>query len=159
VVETTEPFGINKIKEVLPHRYPFLLLDRVLSVTAGPDNSSRRGRRAKALKNVSVNEMFFNGHFPESPIMPGVLIIEALAQCGAMACYRTGDPAMQFVIARLDSAKFRRPVIPGDQLMMEAEVVRDRGKMIQISTRATVDGDLAAEAEILAHVVPRDSSN
>ncbi len=146
-------YDINKIKEYIPHRYPFLFVDRVISVE-GPEEGSRQGRKAVAIKNVSVNEPFFNGHFPEMPIMPGVLLIEALAQVGALACFREsdGDVEKKILIAKVNHARFRRPIVPGDQVIMEAEVAKVRGKLITIKAHGTVDGELAVETEVLAHV-------
>jgi len=112
-------FTLEEIKNILPHRYPFLLVDRVISITHGPDENSCEGRTLKAIKNVTVNEEFFNGHFPHRPIMPGVLILEAMAQAGALANHSTSDPDMEFMIASVSDAKFRKPVIPGDQLFMK----------------------------------------
>lgn len=138
---------ITKIAELLPHRYPFLLIDRVLELDIG--------KRVKALKNVTVNEPFFNGHFPGKPVMPGVLMIEALAQAAAVLAY-TSQPKdatgrMQIVyLAGVDNARFKRIVIPGDQLILEvttSRIVRNIGKF---ACRATVDGHLAVEATLIA---------
>lgn len=154
-MQTESELDIQRIQEILPHRFPFLLIDRVLSVTPGSIPGSREGRKSVAIKNVSMNELHFNGHFPDRAIMPGVLIVEAMAQTGGIACYREGDPPMSFVIASILSARFRRPIVPGDQMVMSSEVIRDRGRMIQIKVEAKVDGTLVAETEIMAHVVPR----
>ncbi len=145
--------NIDAILKVLPHRYPFVLVDRVLHYeqVAGP---SRVGQKVKAIKNVTFNEAYFSGHFPHKPIMPGVLILESLAQAGAMACHRPEDPAMDVAIGRLGESRFRRPVVPGDTLTLEAEVVKDRGQMVVIMTKAHVDGEPVTEVEILAHVSP-----
>ena len=138
---------ITQIAELLPHRYPFLLIDRVLELDVG--------KRVKALKNVSVNEPFFNGHFPGKPVMPGVLMIEALAQAAAVLAY-TSQPKdaagrQQVVyLAGIDDARFKRIVIPGDQLILEvttSRIVRGIGKF---ACRATVDGQLAVEATLIA---------
>jgi 3-hydroxyacyl-[acyl-carrier-protein] dehydratase len=138
---------INKIAELLPHRYPFLLIDRVLELDIG--------KRVKALKNVTVNEPFFNGHFPGKPVMPGVLMIEALAQAAAVLAYTSQPKAAsarpQIVyLAGVDNARFKRIVIPGDQLILEvttSRIVRNIGKF---ACRATVDGQLAVEATLIA---------
>ena len=143
---------IREIMKLMPHRFPFLLVDRVVEVVAGPDASSRNGRKITCLKNVTFNEPYFPGHFPEMPIMPGVLQIEAMAQASCLAYMRPGDPEFDFFIASITEAKFRRPVIPGDTLMLHAEVIRDRGSMIQVKTECRVDGQVASEALILAKV-------
>ena len=133
---------IREIMDILPHRYPFLLVDRVIELEAG--------KRAVGIKNVSMNEPFFQGHFPGYPVMPGVLIAEALAQLGAVAVlscdeYRDKLP----VFAGMDKFRFRRQVMPGDQLRLEAEIIRLRGTIGKGSVKATVDGEIAAEGEIL----------
>ena len=140
--------------EVLPHRQPFLLIDRVLEFFP-TESGSRAGQKVKVLKNVTFNEPFFNGHFPHDPIMPGVLILESMAQAAAFACWRESDPEMNVAIARLSEARFRRPVIPGDALIIEAEVIKDKKTMYVFDAKATVDGELVTQVEILAHVVPR----
>ncbi|WP_163655020.1 3-hydroxyacyl-ACP dehydratase FabZ [Listeria sp. PSOL-1] len=134
--------GINEIKEILPHRYPFLLVDRVLEVEAG--------KTVKAVKNVSANEPFFNGHFPEYPVMPGVLIIEALAQTVGIAINQSPENKDKIgLFAGIDSCRFKRQVIPGDQLVLEAEIIRLRGAIAKAKVVASVDGDVACEAEIM----------
>ncbi len=148
-------FTLDEIKKILPHRYPFLLVDRVISIKEGPLPDSCEGRVLKALKNVTVNEEFFNGHFPYKPIMPGVLILEAMAQAGALANYSALDPHMEFMIASINDAKFRKPVIPGDQLILHAHIYKVKGKIKKINCRAKVDGKIAAEAQIMAVAQPR----
>lgn len=150
-----ETLSIEKIRQILPHRYPFLLVDRVISMKSGNKPGSQEGRVVEAIKNVTINEEFFNGHFPEKPIMPGVLILEAMAQVGALANHSPDDPEMEFMIASVNYAKFRRPVVPGDQLILRGEIVKDKGKMKRIHCTAKVDGQLAAEAEVLAVAQPR----
>lgn len=140
------------VRQILPHRFPFLLVDRVLEFHEGPTPNSRVGRKAVALKNVTINEPFFTGHFPHKAIMPGVLIIEAMAQCGALACFRKTDPEMDVAIAFVKDAKFRKPVVPGDTLILKTEIVKDRGQMILLQCEAHVEGQKVAEAEILASV-------
>lgn len=149
-----EGFTLEEIKAILPHRYPFLLVDRVLSIVDGPDPKSCEGRVLKAIKNVTVNEEFFNGHFPHRPIMPGVLIIEAMAQAGALANHQSSDPDMEFMIASISDAKFRKPVIPGDQLVLHAEIEKVKGKIKKIKCRAEVDGKVVAEANVMAVAQP-----
>lgn len=130
---------INEVQKILPHRYPFLLVDKILEV--GDD-------KIVGLKNVSVNEPFFQGHFPGHPVMPGVLIVEAMAQVGAV--WILGKPEYQGKIAffaRIDNVRFRQEVVPGDQLKMEVEVIKLRGKVGKAAGKAFVGEDLAAEAE------------
>ncbi len=138
---------ITRIAELLPHRYPFLLIDRVIELEIG--------KRVKALKNVTVNEPFFNGHFPGKPVMPGVLMIEALAQAAAVLAYtskpKSADGKQQIVyLAGVDNARFKRIVIPGDQLILEVTVERIVRNIGKFSCRATVDGQLAVEATLIA---------
>lgn len=132
---------IKKIKEILPHRYPFLLVDRVLEIESQ--------KRAVAIKNVSVNEPFFQGHFPEYPVMPGVLIVEALAQVAGIAMYDEGKSNGLGLFAGIDACRFKRQVVPGDQLRLEFEVTRARKNIIKGKGLATVDGEIACEAEIM----------
>ena len=140
---------INAIEALLPHRYPFLLLDRVVELEPG--------QRIVALKNVSVNEPFFSGHFPGYPGMPGVLIIEALAQAGAVMMLQSMDEPQDKIpfFAAIDKAKFRRQVVPGDQLRLELTVLRSRGTSCKLAGTAYVGEDVAAEAEIMAIVGER----
>jgi 3-hydroxyacyl-[acyl-carrier-protein] dehydratase len=128
---------------MLPHRYPFLMVDRVLEIDAG---------KARTLKNVSHNEPFFVGHFPGNPVMPGVLIIEALAQSAAILALAElkSETQRMFVLTGVEKARFRRPVVPGDQLEMEVAIIRNRGPLWKMSAQARVGGDLAAEAELSA---------
>ena len=132
------------IKAVLPHRYPFLLVDRVVELEPG--------ERLVALKNVTADEPFFQGHFPEYGVMPGVLIIEAMAQAGAiMMLTAMEDPQSKIpFFAGIDRARFRRQVVPGDQLVLELTVIRSRGMTCKLAGKATVAGEIAAEAEIMA---------
>ena len=127
---------------VLPHRYPFLLVDRILEVEPG--------KRAVGLKNVTANEPQFQGHFPDRPIMPGVLIVEALAQVGAvLMLQQDANQGKLALFAGIDNCRFRRVVGPGDQLRLEVEVLKLRGSFGKVKAQATVDGHLAAEAELL----------
>jgi 3-hydroxyacyl-[acyl-carrier-protein] dehydratase len=144
------PLDIQRIMEMLPHRYPFLLVDRVLELEAGV--------RIKAYKNVTMNENFFQGHFPGQPIMPGVLILEALAQAGGIFVVKSLDltPGEKlFLFAGIEAAKFRRPVVPGDQLMLEANVLRRKMNIWKMHGKATVDGQLVAEGIFSAAVVDK----
>lgn len=151
----TKAFTLEEIKNILPHRYPFLLVDRVLSIEPGPKAGSTEGSILKALKNVTVNEEFFNGHFPHKPIMPGVLILEAMAQAGALANHKSSEPDMEFLIASITDAKFRKPVTPGDQLVLTAHVVKVKGKIKRIHCTAEVDDEVVAEAKVMAVAQPR----
>ena len=140
---------IERILSVLPHRYPFLLVDRILEVTGTS--------RIVGLKNVTINEPFFQGHFPGHPIMPGVLIVEAMAQVGGclmMGTLERPETKVVYFMA-LDRVRFRRPVRPGDQLRMEVEVLQVRGPTCRLKGVATVEGHVAAEAEMMAQVVDR----
>lgn len=136
---------IHQILKKLPHRYPILLVDRVLELD--------KGRRIKAIKNVTINEDFFNGHFPKRPVMPGVLMIEALAQASALLAFETlgqsPDDNTVYYFAGIDNARFKRPVEPGDQLMLEASIDRAKSGIYKYKTRATVAGETAAEAELM----------
>jgi 3-hydroxyacyl-[acyl-carrier-protein] dehydratase len=136
---------INQIMKLLPHRYPFLLVDRVLEFT--PRQS------ITAIKNVTINEPFFQGHFPDFPVMPGVLIIEALAQTAALLTF-TEEKAEDAVyyFAGIDGARFKKPVLPGDQLVMVATYQREKAGIYKFHVKATVDGELAAEADITCAV-------
>ncbi len=136
--------NVVDIQKVLPHRYPFLLVDRVLEVV--PDE------KLVAVKNVSVNEEFFNGHFPSNPIMPGVLIIEALAQAAGILAFKSGVQGTAVYFMTIEKAKFRKPVIPGDQIRLEVKVLQKRGKVWKFSGEAMVDGKVASEAEFTAMV-------
>ena len=138
---------IEKIAALLPHRYPFLLIDRVLELDVGV--------RVRALKNVTANEPFFNGHFPNKKVMPGVLMIEALAQAAAILAYTSQpeDPAgrEQIVyLAGIDEARFKKMVVPGDQLILEVSVEKIKRNIGKFRCRATVDGQLAVEATLIA---------
>ena len=141
---------INGILKSIPHRYPFLLVDRVVELEAK--------RRIVALKNVSFNEPFFQGHFPGAPVMPGVLIVEALAQAGAvLLLHDMPDRDSKLVyFTGIDRARFRRAVVPGDQLRLTLEVLKLRSKVCKMHATAEVDGNVAAEAEIFCALVDRD---
>ncbi len=141
---------IEDIAKLLPHRFPFLLVDRVIEFI--PND------RLVALKNVSCNEQFFQGHFPEWKIMPGVLLIEAIAQTGALYLSQSiPDWSRKFVVlSKVDKTKFKRMVVPGDQLRLEAQFIKAKGRICHMKGRATVDGELAVETEIFATILDVD---
>jgi 3-hydroxyacyl-[acyl-carrier-protein] dehydratase len=146
---TKQTMDINEIMSILPHRYPFLLIDRVVEI--------ERKQRIVAIKNVSFNEPQFQGHFPGYPIMPGVLMVEAIAQAGG-ALLLTEIPDRDnklMVFTGIDSAKFRKPVVPGDQLRIEVKVLNWRSSAVRMQGIATVDGKVACEAIVMCAVVPR----
>lgn len=140
-------YDIREILNHLPHRYPFLLVDRILDIEPG--------EKIVGIKNVSMNEPFFQGHFPGNPIMPGVLIVEAMAQTGGLLFLMTqkkADKGSVFYFMGIDKVKFRKPVTPGDQLVMEVRLMKMRGKVVKMSATATVDQNLVAEAELMATI-------
>lgn len=141
-------YDLAAIKEILPHRYPFLLVDRILEM--GPDH-------IVGLKNVTINEPFFQGHFPQKAVMPGVLIIECMAQvAGVLIAKRVEDSHKKLLLlASIDGAKFRRPVEPGDQLRIEANLTNLRRTAAKVSGKALVDGKVVAEAELMCAVIDR----
>lgn len=140
---------ITKILRVLPHRYPMLLVDRIVEMEPGV--------RIVGIKNVTINEPFFQGHFPGHPIMPGVLIVEAMAQTGGMLMMNTVENPQDKVVyfMTIDKAKFRRPVVPGDQLRFECRLLEFKGKRCTIRGEAFVDGKKVAEAEMMAGIIDR----
>ncbi len=150
------PWDVEYIRSLLPHRYPFLLVDRVTKIVERGTDADRTESELFAYKNVTANEPFFNGHFPERPIMPGVLITEAMAQACALMCVRplpANAKRWDFYIVGIKEAKFRKPVVPGDQLELYAKVLRDRPSLNVFHAEARVDGQVVAEAEILAKMV------
>mgnify|MGYP000515666398 CR=1 FL=1 len=136
---------VKEIREYLPHRYPFLLVDRVVELNPGES--------VVAIKNVTVNEPFFNGHFPDHPVMPGVLIVEAMAQAAGILGFKTMDKKPQdgsiYYFVGADKLRFKRPVVPGDQLKLEAVVVSEKRGIWKFDVKATVDGEMASSATIL----------
>ncbi len=138
-------YDIQAIMDFLPHRYPFILIDRILDLVPG--------EKITALKNVTINEPFFQGHFPTYPIMPGVLIVEAMAQAAgvlaleSMPAEKRGAPVF---FMGLDKVKFRKPVVPGDQLVLEVQIIKFRAKVVKASGKAFVEDNLVAEAELMA---------
>ena len=145
IIET--PIEINEIKRILPHRYPFLLIDRVISYTLEPEKT------LTAIKNVTVNEPYFEGHFSDEPVMPGVLILESMAQaCGVLAHVAqatAGETGGIYYLVKIDKAKFNRKVVPGDQLLIEVKQTRLMRNMGKYEARVTVNGERTASCEIL----------
>ncbi len=146
-------FGIQEILGFLPHRYPFLLIDRIVEF--------ERAKRVVAIKNVSINEPFFQGHFPGAPIMPGVLVIEAMAQAGAvlMLSEMPDREKKLAVFTGIDNAKFRKQVVPGDQIRIEVDVLSFRSRAGRMASRAIIDGKVACEATLTCMIVPRAMEN
>lgn len=149
-VSTLEAVDIMGLMKLLPHRYPFLMIDRIVDIDG--DNS------AVGVKNVSINEPYFLGHFPGQPVMPGVLIVEAMAQTAGAICIRAahvGKPSLVYFLT-IDGAKFRKPVVPGDQLRIHVSKLKKRGNLLKFACEALVDGSKVAEAEIQAMMVESD---
>ena len=140
---------VKEIHKFLPHRYPFLLVDRILEINPGT--------KAIGIKNVTCNEEFFQGHFPGNPIMPGVLMIEALAQVAGLLAFRSGASIGKSVyFMSIERAKFRKPVVPGDQLKLEVTILQQRGNVWKFSGHASVEEKVAAEAEFTAMVTDKE---
>jgi 3-hydroxyacyl-[acyl-carrier-protein] dehydratase/UDP-3-O-[3-hydroxymyristoyl] N-acetylglucosamine deacetylase/3-hydroxyacyl-[acyl-carrier-protein] dehydratase len=141
---------IEEILKFLPHRYPFLLVDRILKIT--------EGKSIICLKNVTYNEPFFQGHFPEKKIMPGVLVVEALAQAGGILLYNSvPEPETRFVLlSKIDNTKFRKPVVPGDQLRLSVEIVKLKSKFCHVRGIATVDDEVVVEGDIMASLFNKE---
>jgi 3-hydroxyacyl-[acyl-carrier-protein] dehydratase len=140
---------IKEIQKLLPHRYPFLLVDRIIDIEPGI--------KAVGIKNVTINEGFFQGHFPGHPIMPGVLIIEAMAQVAGILAFRSGASEGRSVyFMSIEKAKFRKPVVPGDQLRLEISILQQRGNVWKFSGNAIVEEKVVAEAEFTAMLTDRE---
>ncbi len=140
---------IREIQRILPHRFPFLLIDKIVEIKAG--------EKAVAVKNVTINEPFFQGHFPNYPIMPGVLIVEAMAQAAGVLAFLSGAKGNSVFFMSIEKAKFRKPVVPGDQLRMEIKILHNRNNNVwRFSGEALVDGKLVAEAEFTAMVAEQE---
>lgn len=140
---------INEIQTVLPHRYPFLLVDRIIELEAD---------RIVGIKNVTLNEPFFTGHFPEFPVMPGVLIVEAMAQTAGVLVLKTiadRDNKLVMLVA-IENARFRRPVVPGDTLRIEMSVIKRRANVAKMAGRVTVEGQVVAEAEVMCNLADKE---
>jgi 3-hydroxyacyl-[acyl-carrier-protein] dehydratase len=147
-VKNAPLMNIEAIRQILPHRYPFLLVDRIIELEAG--------KTALGIKNVTANEQFFQGHFPTEPIMPGVLLIEAMAQVGGVMMLSVPEHRGKLaMLGGIDKARFRKPVVPGDTLYLHATVVKVRGNMGWVDVRAEVDGQVVAQAEVLFALQPR----
>jgi 3-hydroxyacyl-[acyl-carrier-protein] dehydratase len=142
--------NIEDILGFLPHRYPFLLVDRVLSL--------EKGKSIAALKNVTYNEEFFQGHFPDVRIMPGVLLVEAIAQAGGILLFHSiPDPEKKFVLfSKIEQMKFRKPVVPGDQVRLECELVKFKGRFFWMHGTAGVDGEVVVEGDMMASLLDRE---
>ncbi len=141
--------GINEIMNYLPHRYPFLLVDRIVAF--------EEKKSISGIKNVTINEPFFQGHFPGHPIMPGVLLLEAMAQVGGVFALKSNPDAKNKVLyfMSIDKAKFRKPVVPGDQVRFDLELVKQRSNIMSFKGEAKVDGAVVAEAEMMAMIVDK----
>ncbi len=142
--------NIEKIMERLPHRYPFLLIDRILNV--------EKGKSIKALKNITANEPQFTGHFPGHPVMPGVLLVEAMAQAGGMLAFQSVDDGRDYLVyfTGIDGVRFRKPVVPGDQVIFEIKCLHRRGFMWKLRGEAFVEGNLVCEGTLMATLVPQE---
>jgi 3-hydroxyacyl-[acyl-carrier-protein] dehydratase len=150
-MEPTMPMDVNAIMKILPHRFPFLLVDRIVEL--------EHGKRCVGIKNVSVNEPFFPGHFPGHPVMPGVLIVEAMAQVAGIMAYLASDEATKKKVSyfmAIDNAKFRKPVVPGDQLRIEISTTMNRRGIWGVDGKAFVDGKLVTEASLKATFAPAE---
>ena len=149
--QPTMPMDVNAIMKILPHRYPFLLVDRIVEL--------EHGKRCVGIKNVSINEPFFPGHFPGHPVMPGVLIVEAMAQVAGIMAYLASDEETRKKVSyfmAIDSAKFRKPVMPGDQLRIEITTTMNRRGIWGVDGKAYVDGKLVTEASLKATFAPAE---
>ncbi len=139
---------INEITKTIPHRYPFLMVDRVLELI--PEKS------AQGIKNVTINEPFFQGHFPGNPVMPGVMIVEALAQLSGILAFKSGVEGNSVYFLSIENAKFRKPVLPGDQLKLDVQVLHKRGKIWRLTGKAFVDDNLVSNADFTAMVTVKE---
>ena len=143
--------NIREIRKILPHRYPFLLVDRIIDIESKV--------KAVGLKNVTANEQFFQGHFPEFPIMPGVLVVEAMAQVAGILAFHSGAQGKSVYFMSIEKAKFRKPVVPGDQLRFEVTVTQNRNNVWKFNGQALVDDKVVSEADFTAMVTEEDLEN
>ncbi len=143
---------INQIQKRIPHRFPFLLIDRVLDFQFGPDPKKWVGRKVVARKCVTVNEPYFAGHFPNNPVMPGVLQVEAMAQAGAIACAPNDEDSIDVLFAKILGAKFKRQVTPGDVLEIHSEITKEKAGILTVECKMLCEGELVSEASIMAKV-------
>ena len=153
VQKNKDLLNIKKILKVLPHRYPFLLVDRVLEL--------EKGKSLVGIKNVTYNEHFFQGHFPSFKVMPGVLVIEAIAQAGGILLFHSiPDPQNKLVfLSKINNVKFRKPVVPGDQLKLEVEIIKLRNKFCHIRGKASVEGNIVVEGDVMASLLNLEELN
>ncbi|MGC8548187.1 MAG: 3-hydroxyacyl-ACP dehydratase FabZ [Acidobacteriaceae bacterium] len=153
ILEGRQELNVQEIMQILPHRYPFLLIDRVVEI--------ERKKRIVALKNVTMNEPFFLGHFPGVPVMPGVLVVEAIAQAGGTLLLPEVPDRDKLLImfTSIERAKFRRPVVPGDQVRIEIDVLNWKPRRAKMQGRAMVDGKLACEATVMCQLIPKVREN
>lgn len=153
ILEGRQELNVQEIMQILPHRYPFLLIDRVVEI--------ERKKRIVALKNVTMNEPFFQGHFPGVPVMPGVLVVEAIAQAGGTLLLPEVPDRDKLLImfTSIERAKFRRPVVPGDQVRIEIDVLNWKPRRAKMQGRAMVDGKLACEATVMCQLIPKVREN
>jgi len=142
---------VQEIQKILPHRYPFLLIDRIIEIEPG--------KRAVGIKNVTINEHFFQGHFPEFPIMPGVLLVEAMAQVAGILAFHSGAKGNTVYFMSIEKAKFRKPVTPGDQIRFEVKIIQHRNNVWKFSAVAYVEERVVAEADFTAMVAERSAEN
>ena len=149
IAASMEILDINEIRDILPHRYPFLLVDRIVELEA---------ERVVGIKNVTANEPHFTGHFPDFPVMPGVLIVEAMAQCaGVLVLKSVPDRHKKLVLlVAIENARFRRPVVPGDTLRMEMKIIKRKASVAKMAGVATVDGQVVAEAEVMCKLADKE---
>lgn len=139
---------IIEVQKTLPHRYPFLMVDRVTKLVTNEE--------IEGIKNVTINEPYFQGHFPGNPVMPGVMIVEALAQLSGILAYKSGIEGNTVYFMSIEKAKFRKPVVPGDQLLLQVKVTHKRGGIYKLSGKAIVDGSTATEAEFTAMITEKE---
>ena len=152
----SKPFlDINQIQKRIPHRFPFLLIDRVLEFQPGPDPQKYVGRKVIVRKNVTVNEPYFVGHFPGNPVMPGVLQVEAMAQAGAVACAPDDNDEIDVLIAKIMEAKFKKQVTPGDTLEIHAEITKEKSSILTVECKMFCDSQLVSQVSVMAKVMKK----